>query len=279
MFVADLTIVAARDVGIGGLINSNVGIEWGWASAALGDSGLIGVINEAYGDPGQLPVDIRQQLVSVRYRLRGDDSDEVRAEVATALAKRLEDAVVGSVKARFFRAMHEAAPKVVLSIMEEAGDAAGDFEYDVPEAATRANVTEEAAEAVLHDLLLVGLGEEAGYAGSGTRVRVGSPFFAYFDPLYKGWNADRDARDLARILMEREWLKVAELATELRWSARRMNPALFRIEQWNFARVSLAHESVPFAVQHLYRNEATRAFAEGRAELGPIAPRAPQQLG
>jgi hypothetical protein len=124
-FVADLTLVTARGSGVGGLINSNVGIEWGWAGEALGDSALIGVMNEAYGDAGQLPVDIRQQLVTVRYRLRDSDGDEVREQAAADLPKRLEAAIVESVKARFFKAMHSEAPRVVRSIMDEAGDDAG----------------------------------------------------------------------------------------------------------------------------------------------------------
>ena len=126
----------------------------------------------------------------------------------------------------------------------------------------------------MHDLLLSGLAEEAGYAGSGTRIRAREPFFAYFDPLYKDWGADRDARELARILVERGSFNVPEEAAVLNWTARRMNPALFRIQQYNYADASRTHNSAPFYSSQLRQNEATLAFAENRLQLGPIAPRA-----
>jgi hypothetical protein len=149
-----------------------------------------------------------------------------------------------------------------------------EFEYDVAEMAGRANITEAAAEAVMHDLLLSGLAEEAGYAGSGTRIRVREPFFAYFDPVYKGWGADRDARELARILVRQGSFNVPEQAATLNWTPRRMNPALFRIQQYHYADASRTHNTAPFYSSQLRQNEGTLAFAEGRLQLGPIAPRA-----
>jgi hypothetical protein len=272
-FVADVTIVGARETGFGGLINSNVAIEWGWAGAALGDSAIIGVINEAYGDAGQLPVDLRQQLVKVRYKLLDSDNDEVRAEVAGNLTKRLEAAIVESVTARFFKSMHADAPRVAQSIMAEADDNGGWLQYDVSELAGRANVTEAGAEAVMHDLLMSGLAEDAGCAGSGTRIQVREPFFAYFDPLYKGWSADRDARELARLLVQQGSINVPTAAEQLNWTPRRINPALFRIEQYRLAITSDSHNVAPFYLSRLRQNEATLAFAEGRRQLGPIVPR------
>ena len=74
VFVADLTIVAQRE-GTGGLPNGCVSIEWGWAELALGEGSLIGVMNNAYGGPGDLPVDIRQNLVrAAEVRCQGHSS-------------------------------------------------------------------------------------------------------------------------------------------------------------------------------------------------------------
>jgi hypothetical protein len=58
---------------------------------------------------------------------------------------------------------------------------------------------------------------DAGYAGSGFMVRPLLPLFAHFDPLYMGWNPDRDARQLAVELMRRDGFHVTTLGDELRW--------------------------------------------------------------
>ncbi|MHB8267814.1 hypothetical protein [Bradyrhizobium sp.] len=51
------------------LINSNVAIEYGFALRKLTDSAVVGVMNEAYGEPKDLPFDIIHKRWPVRYRL------------------------------------------------------------------------------------------------------------------------------------------------------------------------------------------------------------------
>ncbi|MBR0902696.1 hypothetical protein [Bradyrhizobium liaoningense] len=51
------------------LINSNVAIEYGFALRKLTDSAVIGVLNEAFGDPKDLPFDIIHKRWPIRYRL------------------------------------------------------------------------------------------------------------------------------------------------------------------------------------------------------------------
>jgi hypothetical protein len=271
VFVGDLTIVAQRE-SAGGLVNSNVAVEWGWAGILLGTAGLIGVMNVAHGGPEQLPVDIRAQLVTARYRLSENDTNEARRAAAGELARRLEESLVESVRGRFFAALHEEAASLVRAIVNAPGDLAVAPDYDVQESATLSGLSAETAEAVMQDLQRIGLASDAGYLGSGTCIRVSHAFFVHFDPLYKNWNADRDAHQLAAILVQREWFNVQPLAEELGWSGRQMNPALFRILQAGFARASSAVPGgTPFYALQLYKNEFTLAFAERRASLPPVA--------
>jgi hypothetical protein len=51
------------------LINSNVAIEYGFALRKLGDSAVIGVLNENFGSPEDLPFDIIHKRWPVKYRL------------------------------------------------------------------------------------------------------------------------------------------------------------------------------------------------------------------
>jgi hypothetical protein len=77
IFVGDLSIVGKTPDKEGNegvkpgrpLINSNVAIEYGFALRKLTDSAVVGVMNEAFGGPAELPFDIIQKRWPVRYRL------------------------------------------------------------------------------------------------------------------------------------------------------------------------------------------------------------------
>lgn len=77
VFVGDVTMVGRTPDKQGNegakpgrpLINSNVAIEYGYALHKLGDSGIIGVMNEAFGRPEDLPFDIIHKRWPIRYRL------------------------------------------------------------------------------------------------------------------------------------------------------------------------------------------------------------------
>ena len=65
------------------LVNSNVAIEYGFALRKLTDSAVIGVLNEAFGSPQDLPFDIIHKRWPVRYRLvEGATKPEIDAERA-----------------------------------------------------------------------------------------------------------------------------------------------------------------------------------------------------
>ncbi|MDE0211506.1 MAG: hypothetical protein OXJ64_16695 [Boseongicola sp.] len=93
-FIADLTLVQS-----GGADrkapNPNVLIEYGYALHALDDRRIIGVFNEAFGDPNDLPFDIRHRRWPIRYRADAEQrSDRARLrEIRRALASKMAHAI------------------------------------------------------------------------------------------------------------------------------------------------------------------------------------------
>jgi hypothetical protein len=77
VFVGDLTPVGSTPAKTGNeghlpgrpLMNPNVAIEYGYALKTLSDSGVIGVLNLAFGNPEGLPFDIIHKRWPIRYRL------------------------------------------------------------------------------------------------------------------------------------------------------------------------------------------------------------------
>jgi hypothetical protein len=278
VLVADLSIVAQRREGAGGLPNGCVSIEWGWAEESLGSEALIGVMNNAYGEAGTLPVDIRQNLVRITYVLNESSSDsELKAE-RDKLAARLAKEVERSIRARFFYGFHEVAPQVVEYLVRCAMDVPSQKRFAPADIASEASVSEDTALAVMEDLIRYGLATEA--PGSGFVIRCLPSFYVHFDPLFKDWNADQDAVTLARKLLEcggQE--RVDRLSQELGWTPRQINPAVFRLLQ-GFAQASdEVPGASPFYRVELRSNVNTRALAEGRASLPSVAPRAQFRLG
>ena len=74
--------------------NPNVLIEYGYALGTVGDQRIVGVLNEAFGLPDELPFDIRHKVFPVRYNAADDRRSEkakaqrrsVREELASRLA-------------------------------------------------------------------------------------------------------------------------------------------------------------------------------------------------
>jgi hypothetical protein len=81
VFVGDVTIVAEIAVQGGdgkerkkGLINSNVGIEYGYALRGLTDERILMVQNTHYGERDLLPFDLQHKAGPIQYRLAPDAS-------------------------------------------------------------------------------------------------------------------------------------------------------------------------------------------------------------
>jgi hypothetical protein len=60
--------------------NPNVMLEYGYALHALGDARIIGVFNEAYGSPQQLPFDLAHRRWPIRFNLPDGVSDSRQNE-------------------------------------------------------------------------------------------------------------------------------------------------------------------------------------------------------
>lgn len=95
-FVPDLTIIhdgsSARQAP-----NPNVLIEYGYALHAIGDRRIIGVLNEGFGTPDDLPFDLRHKKWPVRYVASDSgDTEEAQQQRRAArdrLAATLADAI------------------------------------------------------------------------------------------------------------------------------------------------------------------------------------------
>ena len=90
-FVADVTIVGRLPSGKA-VINSNVSIELGYALRAIPESGLIWVVNVAYGPVEDLPFDLKHRRL-MKYELSPTASAEDRKRVAKELQDDLTKAL------------------------------------------------------------------------------------------------------------------------------------------------------------------------------------------
>jgi len=79
VFVADLTFVSTRPKGEPSP-NPNVLIEYGYALKSLSAARIIGVMNEAHGEPSRetLPFDLASYRFPIAYRLEEGASEEDR---------------------------------------------------------------------------------------------------------------------------------------------------------------------------------------------------------
>ena len=95
-FVADLTFVQVGSADRG-IPNPNVLIEYGYALRALEDQRIIGVFNEAFGKPDNLPFDIRHRRWPILFCATDaggtEEAQGSRREARKQLARRLTDAI------------------------------------------------------------------------------------------------------------------------------------------------------------------------------------------
>ena len=93
MFVADLTFVVQW------VPNPNVLIEYGYALKSKGQECVIGVINEAFGLPDNLPFDLKARRWPIRYHLSQDASPETRKRQKKQLVNSFRDALGTAIRA------------------------------------------------------------------------------------------------------------------------------------------------------------------------------------
>ena len=91
-FIADLT---PTHIGPDGkpAPNPHILIEYGYALHTLGDQRILGVFNEAFGRPEDLPFDLVHRRWPIRYRAHEDDVSETRRSERQRLARELANAI------------------------------------------------------------------------------------------------------------------------------------------------------------------------------------------
>lgn len=94
VFVADLTFMPNNSDSASRreTPNPNVLLEFGYALHALGDSRIIGVFNETYGSPNNLPFDLAHRRWPIRFRLDQGNADD-RQKERKALSAALKTAI------------------------------------------------------------------------------------------------------------------------------------------------------------------------------------------
>ena len=92
-FVADLTFTETRS-GKSGSPNPNVLLEYGYALHALDDQRIIGVMNEKFGNPDDLPFDLKHKRWPFRCQWPDDgDNGKTREAVVGSLSRKLAEAI------------------------------------------------------------------------------------------------------------------------------------------------------------------------------------------
>lgn len=92
IFVPDLTFIATTEKGRA-IPNPNVLIEYGYALRAVGRTRIIASMNDAYGDPSQLPFDMRHARHPIRYTLAEDANRETYAQAMDGLVEEFVKAI------------------------------------------------------------------------------------------------------------------------------------------------------------------------------------------
>lgn len=94
IFLADITYVAKTAEGKF-MPNPNVMLELGYALAKISDRRIITVLNNAMGDPEQLPFDLARHRWPICYTLEPDDipTATARQKLATDLAQAIRDII------------------------------------------------------------------------------------------------------------------------------------------------------------------------------------------
>lgn len=127
VFVADVTPI---DKSLAGkkLPNPNVMIELGYALKVMGLERIVLVMNQAEGAAlSHLPFDLRHWRAPVTYKLKRDETEERRAEVAEEIKKALRTVILPSldIARKAFRErnkMKERRPNLILSFAGEGKD-------------------------------------------------------------------------------------------------------------------------------------------------------------
>lgn len=257
-FVADVsrtaTSVTDRPVP-----NANVLVEIGIALESLGREAVVLVFNEDSGEISGLPFDIRNRRLC-KYRLAEASTPGERKAELSRLSNVLREALKTSIGARYFEEFPDGAPAVIEWIVRN-GTSDGKFFVRLGEFARIAAAVGAPAQCTRDTLALLrarGLVDSIQGLGSEAKYEANTRLLVEFDPIFLGWNARRDAEHLGRLLYDRGNLSAPEVAAELSWESRRLNPAVYLLEQLDLCLPSKTLDAdSPFRRLHLRRNANT----------------------
>jgi hypothetical protein len=267
LFVGDLTIVT------GGLVrpscNANVLLEYGFALAKLGEKRLIPILNRNYGSPEELPFDLRHKAIRLIYDLApGAIREDIRS-VQRALEGRLRSElhlVLGDPGSVFKLSRNEVMVAEYISNGSKRGMSEEEYSMDDLSAALKMD-GKEAKQAVAEMVSRGYLRRLESIGTDSPSVRSASRLFWDFDPYFKVWNSQEDARAMAKKLVETSdsgygSLATREFADQEGWPLRRLNPALQYLVQGAIVEFSKVAMSDVVTIQ-IYETEATRSFLRG----------------
>lgn len=262
VFVADMTLAKFQEGRH--TCNPNVLVEYGYALARLGDAKILTIINRHFGKPNLLPFNVHHKNISVEFSLApgsgSADIDDAKLSLAHDLGVQLccllEDP--GSALS-----LSSDEARVVNYIISTDSSARQGRRWCVESLAgilsmNIGDMQEAVAELVSRHYL-----KESPIVNRNI-VEACPQMYWDCDIFIHGWDARRDAKAIARQLIERDgYLQSESLSKELGWNCRRLNPALLYLmhgEIVKFSKMNVAHD---FVTPYIWESEDTRGFLRG----------------
>ncbi|MEM7307154.1 MAG: hypothetical protein AAF682_10815 [Planctomycetota bacterium] len=266
VFVPDLTLVGSTGPDRH-TPNANVLIEYGYAYARIGAARIVPVLNTHFGTERDLPSDLRSQLVKVRFALAPDAPASERSEVEGQVARELQREIALVVDAALFGGLSDEARRAVEHFATTSLNGNRDPKRSLPDLAAVLGIEETVALGVVDELEGAQLLHTQRSGGIPLRALWPTALlFWTYDRLFVGWDPAADALHLAKMLARgsrrEHQLRSDTTAAALRWSPRRMNPALTYLRDHGLAKAS-STVARPFAVYSLVETSETRRFARG----------------
>jgi hypothetical protein len=269
LFVPDITLVG-RYSEKKYTVNPNVLIEYGYALWNPGEERIIAFMNRHYGDPEDLPFDLRFRAIRIQYTLAPDADSDARQSAKKQLAGQfIREISLALNRALFEDLTPNSVAAIELFVTDSDVGASGRPELDFTELCSRLGLDEAVGRDVVDELEGRGFLRRISVSGNTLRsIRPTDSLFWHFDRVFKGWNTQADAYTIAERLVngtKNQFVSI-KLAEELGWEPRRLNPALTFLVQngiVNHSEMS-AH---PFAVYSILETSNTRRYVRQQASV------------
>jgi hypothetical protein len=262
-FVPDLTVVGKYSEKKF-TPNPNVLIEYGYALRSKGDKQIIPFMNYHYGDPEQLPFDLRFRAIRVNYKLEPTAEVSDRLLVRAQLKGHFAREIRLTLNSTLFGGLSQSSISAIEMLVTQSADGAlRRPEVSFADLCSQLGISDDEARSVIDELEGQKLVERKfGLGGERTpSIRPSDGLFWRFDRVFKGWTTEDDALEIAVRLVggtARQFVSI-KLAGELGWEPRRLNPALTYLVRHGIVGQSEMN-SYPFAVHSILETPETRRF-------------------